>query len=86
LQTAVQLMANTEYYVVSYETAMVADVFFDQDTIVDTGMTDVAQVTSAVFSTDTDPNDPMPPNVYEPPPIPTGNTYGPVDFIYEVPA
>jgi hypothetical protein len=73
LEPAVVLNANSEYYVVSHEAAG-GDVFHEVlDTIVTT--TEVAQVTSGVYNDDADPR-------YRRFGA-AGNTYGPVDFIYE---
>jgi hypothetical protein len=73
LEPAVVLDPNTEYYVVSHEAAG-GDVFHE---VLDTSVTttDVARVTSGVYNDDADPR-------YRRFGAP-GNTYGPVDFIYE---
>ena len=75
LQPEVVLAANTDYYVVTHEVAN-GDAFHDFDTTVTT--TDVAEVTSGVFSDDATPNDYRQMGGL-------GNTYGPVDFKYQEP-
>jgi hypothetical protein len=75
LQSSFELLANTEYYVVSHEAAAAVggDLWYDLDTTVITS--DVAEVRSSVFTADNNPD------VYQRLSGP-GTTYGPVDFIY----
>jgi hypothetical protein len=77
LQPAVSLTANTDYYVLSHEDGTSSDEWHNVDGTVATA--DVAQVTEGAFSPDADPG------VYQRLGGP-GNTYGPVDFIYQEPA
>jgi hypothetical protein len=82
----VTLLQDTEYYLVSYESAAGGDVFHSRDTTVTTTdiahPTAVAEVSSGVYSDDTDPDNPLPMNAYTRAGGP-GNTYGPVNFIYK---